>query len=143
MGIQDWPEDIILMESSGEPEMANELIAVTERVRDRGDCDVVIDFSSVDIITSSSLSKLLKLRKKLSDNGHKLVFCSVAMATKRIFLITGLEKISKFADDKFTALESLRKETQQEVSGESQETPPEASQEFPLEKLWERNAKTE
>jgi anti-anti-sigma factor len=142
MGIQDWPEDIILVESSGEPEMANELIAVTERVRDRGDCDVVIDFSSVDIITSSSLSKLLKLRKKLSDNGHKLVFCSVAMATKRIFLITGLEKISKFADDKFTALESLRKETQQEVSGESQETLPEASQEFPLEKLWERNAKT-
>lgn len=142
MGIQDWPEDIILVESSGEPEMANELIAVTERVRDRGDCDVVIDFSSVDIITSSSLSKLLKLRKKLSDNGHKLVFCSVAMATKRIFLITGLEKISKFADDKFTALESLRKETQQEVSGESQETLPEASQEFPLEKLWERNTKT-
>ena len=142
MGIQDWPEDIILVESSGEPEMANELIAVTERVRDRDDCDVVIDFSGVDIITSSSLSKLLKLRKKLSDNGHKLVFCSVAMATKRIFLITGLEKISKFADDKFMALESLRKETQQEVSGESQETLPEASQEFPLEKLWERNAKT-
>ena len=142
MGIQDWPEDIILVESSGEPEMANELIAVTERVRDRGDCDVVIDFSSVDIITSSSLSKLLKLRKKLSDNGHKLVFCSVAMATKRIFLITGLEKISKFADDKFTALESLRKETQQEVSGESQEAPPEASHDFPVHKLWERNTKT-
>jgi len=142
MGIQDWPEDIILLDLSGEPEMANEIIAVTEIVRERGDCDVVIDFSGVDIITSSSLSKLLKLRKKLSYNGHKLVFCSVAMATKRIFLVTGLEKISKFADDKFTALESLRKETQQEVSGESQKTPPEASQEFPLEKLWERNAKT-
>lgn len=142
MEIQDWPEDIILVNLPGEPQMANELIAVTEKVRDRGDCDVVIDFSGVDIITSSSLSKLLKLRKILSDNGHKLVFCSVAMATKRIFLVTGLEKISKFADDKFMALESLRKETQQEISGESQETQPEASQEFPLEKLWERNAKT-
>ena len=142
MGIQDWPENIILVNLPGEPQMTNELIAVTEKVRDRGDCDVVIDFSGVDIITSSSLSKLLKLRKILSDNGHKLVFCSVAMTTKRIFLVTGLEKISKFADDKFMALESLRKETQQEVSGESQETLPEASQEFPLEKLWERNAKT-
>ncbi|MCK5390852.1 MAG: STAS domain-containing protein [Deltaproteobacteria bacterium] len=142
MGIQDWPEDIILVDLPGEPQMTNELIAVTEKVRDRGDCDVVIDFSGVDIITSSSLSKLLKLRKILSDNGHKLVFCSVAMTTKRIFLVTGLEKISKFADDKFMALESLRKETQQEVSGESQEKPPEASQEFPLQKLWERNAKT-
>ncbi len=142
MEIQDWPEDIILVNLPGEPQMANELIAVTEKVRDRGDCDVVIDFSGVDIITSSSLSKLLKLRKILSDNNHKLVFCSVAMATKRIFLVTGLEKISKFADDKFMALESLQKETQQEISGESQETTPEASQEFLLEKLWERNAKT-
>ena len=142
MEIQDWPEDIILMNLPAEPQMANELIAVTEKVRDRGDCDVVIDFSDVDIITSSSLSKLLKLRKILSDNDHKLVFCSVALATKRIFLVTGLEKISKFADDKFMALESLQKETQQEISGESQEASPEASQEFPLEKLWERNTKT-
>ena len=68
MEIQDWPEDIILVNLPGEPQMANELIAVTEKVRDRGDCDVVIDFSSVDIITSSSLSKLLKLRKILLDN---------------------------------------------------------------------------
>jgi anti-anti-sigma factor len=126
----------------GEPQMGNELMTVTEIVRNRGDCDVVIDFTDVDIITSSSLSKLLKLRKILSDNDHKLVFCSVALATKRIFLVTGLEKISKFADDKFMALESLRKETQQRISGESQETPPEVSQEFPLQKLWERNTKT-
>ena len=56
--------------------------AVTEIVRDRGDCDVVIDFSSVDIITSSSLSALLKLHKLLTDCRHRLVFCSVAAATK-------------------------------------------------------------
>jgi anti-anti-sigma factor len=142
MEIQDWPEDVVLVNLPGEPQMADELMAVTEIVRNRGDCDVVIDFSDVDIITSSSLSKLLKLRKILSDNDHKLVFCSVALATKRIFLVTGLEKISKFADDKFMALESLRKETQQRISGESQETPPEVSQEFPLQKLWERNTKT-
>ena len=142
MEIQDWPEDIILVNLPGEPQMGNELITVTEIIRKRGDCDVVIDFSGVDIITSSSLSKLLKLRKILSDNDHKLVFCSVALATKRIFLVTGLEKISKFADDKFMALQSLRKETQQKITGESQEIPSEVSQEFPLQKLWERNIKT-
>jgi len=139
MVIQDWPEDVILVDLPREPEMANELITVSEKVCDRGDCDVVIDFSDVDIITSSSLSKLLKLRKKLSDNGHKLVFCSVSLVTKRIFLVTGLEKISNFADDKFMALKSLQEETQHEVPGEIPEIPLEVSQEFPLEKLWERN----
>jgi anti-anti-sigma factor len=108
MGIQDWSEDIILVDLPQEPEMGDELKTVTEMVRDRGDCEVVIDFSNVDIITSSSISKLLKLRKLLTDCGHRLVFCSVAAATRGIFTVTGLDGIFEFADDKFVALASLQ-----------------------------------
>jgi anti-anti-sigma factor len=108
MGIQNWSEDIILVDLPQEPEMSEELNAVTVMVRDRGNCDVVIDFSGVDIITSSSLSKLLKLRKLLTDCGHQLVFCCVAAATKGIFTVTGLDGIFEFADDKFVALASLQ-----------------------------------
>jgi len=107
MGIQDWSEDTILVDLSEEPEMGNELITVTEMVRDRGDCDVLIDFSDVDIVTSSNLSRLLKLRKKLSDSGHKLVLCSVSAATKGIFMITGLDGNFEFANDKSEVLASL------------------------------------
>ena len=108
MGIQDWSEDIILVDLPTEPEMGDELKTVTEMVRDRGDCDVVIDFSSVDIVTSSSLSKMLRLRKLLADCGHRLVFCSVAAATKGIFTVTGLDGIFELADDKFVALAGLQ-----------------------------------
>ena len=108
MGIQDWSEDIILVDLPQEPEMSDELTTVVGMVLDRGDCDVVIDFCSVDIVTSSSLSKLLKLRKLLADCGHRLVFCSVAAATKGIFTVTGLDGIFEFADDKFVALASLQ-----------------------------------
>jgi anti-anti-sigma factor len=108
MGIQDWSENIVLVDLPQEPEMGDELKTVTEMVRDRGDCDVVVDFSSVDIVTSSSLSKLLKLRKLLGDCGHRLVFCGVAAATKGIFTVTGLDGIFEVADDKFVALASLQ-----------------------------------
>jgi len=108
MGIQNWSEDIVLVELAQEPQTGDELKAVTEIVRDRGDCDVVIDFSNVDIVTSSSLSKLLKLRKLLADCGHRLVFCNVAAATKGIFTVTGLDGIFELADDKFVALASLQ-----------------------------------
>jgi len=108
MGIQNWEEDIILVDLSREPEMGDELKNVTEMVRDRGDCDVVIDFSDVDIVTSSSLSKMLKLRKLLADCGHQLVFSNVAAATKGIFTVTGLEGIFEIVDDKFVALASLQ-----------------------------------
>ncbi len=108
MGIQNWSEDVILVDLPTEPEMGEELVNVISMVRDRGDCDVVIDFSQVDIVTSSSLSKMLKLRKLLTDCGHKLVFCSVAPATKGVFTVTGLDGVFEFADDKFVALASLQ-----------------------------------
>ena len=108
MGIQNWSEDIVLVDLPPEPEMGDELRTVIELVRDRGDCEVVVDFSRIDIVTSSSLSKLLKLRKLLGDCGHRLVFCSVAAATKGIFTVTGLDGVFEIVDDKFVALASLQ-----------------------------------
>jgi len=108
MGIQNWSGDIVLVDLPPEPEIGEELKAVAEIVRDKGDCDVVLDFCQVDIITSSSLSKLLKLRKSLADCGHHLILCSVAPATKGILTVTGLDGIFELADDKFAALATLQ-----------------------------------
>lgn len=108
MGIQNWSENIVLVDLPPEPQIGDELKTVTEIVRDRGDCEVVVDFSSVDIITSSSLSALLKLRKLLADCGHRLIFCGVAAATKGVFTVTGLDGVFEIVDDKFIALASLQ-----------------------------------
>jgi anti-anti-sigma factor len=86
-------QDSVFIDLPGEPEMSNELEKVTESVRDTRNCDVFIDFSNVDIITSSSLSKLLKLRKLLGNHGCRLVLCNVADSIKGIFRIMGLEGI--------------------------------------------------
>ena len=107
MGIQDLAENVILVDAPAEPGLNEELKNVTEVVRERGNCDVVIDFSHVDIVTSSSLSKLLKLRKLLIDCEHRLVLCNVAAATKGIFSITALDGIFEMVEDQFAALASL------------------------------------
>ncbi|MFC1677220.1 STAS domain-containing protein [Planctomycetota bacterium] len=108
MGIQNWSEDIIILDLAAEPQTGDDLRSVIEVVRDRGDCEVLVDFSGVDIITSSSISALLKLRKLLEDCGHRLVFCSVAPATKGVFILTGLDEIFEFYDDKCVALAALQ-----------------------------------
>ncbi len=109
MGIQDWSENIIVVDLPQEPDLGDELEALTDIVRNRGNCEVVLDFSEVDIVTSSSLSKLLKLRKLLTDCGHKFVFCNLAPATKGIFTVTGLDDdVFEFVDDKFVALAGLQ-----------------------------------
>ncbi len=107
MGIQNWSENIILVDLPQEPEIADELETIVEMVRNRGDCDVVIDFSGVDTVTSSSLSGLLKLHKPVTDCGRRLVLCGVAAAIKGVFTITGLDGVFELADDKFAALATL------------------------------------
>jgi anti-anti-sigma factor len=108
MGIQNWSENIVVVDLPQEPQLGEELKAVTEIACKRGDCEVVLDFSEVDIVTSSSLSKLLKLRKLLGDCGQKLILCNVAAATKGIFTVTGIDSIFDMVDDKFVALASLQ-----------------------------------
>ena len=108
MGIQNWSENIVLVTLAEEPQMGEELRTVIEIVRDRGDCDVVIDFADVDIVTSSSIAKILKLRKALKDCRKKLVLCGVRNATRGIFMVTGLDNVFDFVEDKFIALASLQ-----------------------------------
>jgi anti-anti-sigma factor len=108
MGIQNWSENIVLVDLPTEPLMGDELKTVADIIKDRGDCDVVVDFSAIDIITSSSLSKLLKLRKMLTDCDHQLIFCNIPPATRGIFAVTGLEGVFKVVDDKFVALAGLQ-----------------------------------
>ena len=116
MGIENWSEDIVSVDLPPEPQIGDELKTVAEVVQDRGEYDMILDFSRVDVLTSSSLSKLLRLRKLLGECGHRLVFCSLAPATKGILTVTGLEGIFELVDDKFAALATLRQTPVSSVS---------------------------
>jgi anti-anti-sigma factor len=107
LAIQDFSKDIVHVTLPEEPHIREELGTVMEMVHSKGDCDVVVDFSYVDILTSSSISALLRLRKLLGDCGHQLVFYSVSGPTKSIFTATGLDGVFEFADDELIALQTV------------------------------------
>lgn len=108
MGIQQWSENVILVNLAPEPDLGEEVLSVCEMVSRHKEQDVVVDFSDVEIVTSSSIAKLLKLRKILHDNQRKLVFCCVQPQTKNIFLVTGLDTVFTFVADQFVALAGLQ-----------------------------------
>jgi anti-anti-sigma factor len=108
MGIQNWSENIILVNLAEEPYLGEELQTVIRMVSSQSDCNVVVDFAETSLITSSSLAKLLKLRKTLVENGQKLILCGVKPQTKGIFRLTGLEMVFKFAEDQLMALATLQ-----------------------------------
>ena len=105
MAIQKFSENVLLVDLPfKEPQIGEELKSINEIVSNRDDCDVIVDFFRVEIITSSSLSNLIILRRLLREHGRELILCNVAIVTKYIFTVTGLDTVFDFIDDKFAAL---------------------------------------
>ena len=108
MGVQQWSDNIILVNLAQEPQLGEELQAVNAMVTDKGDCDVVVDFADIDLITSSSIAKLLKLRKALVDCDRRLAISSVKPRVYKVFTVTGLDSVFEFVEDQFLALAGLQ-----------------------------------
>jgi anti-anti-sigma factor len=108
MGIQNWSENVMLVNLAQEPYMGEELATAISVVTEHPDKDVVIDFAEVQIVTSSSIAKLLKLRRLLFDQGRHLILCSMKPKTRAIFKLTGLDSVFEFLEDQFVALASLQ-----------------------------------
>jgi anti-anti-sigma regulatory factor len=107
MAIQERSQGVVLVELPKEPLVRDELEVVLGIVRHRGGCEVVVDFSEVDIITSVALSSLLKLQKLLGDCGGRLVLCNVAAVTRGILSVVGVDGLFVVHEGKFGALETV------------------------------------
>lgn len=108
MAIERWSENVILVTLAKEPQLGEELETTTTMISELPDCDVVVDFAEVDILTSSSIAKLLKLRKAVRDNHRHLVLSAVAPRTKNVFAITCIMDVFEFVEDKTVALAGLQ-----------------------------------
>jgi anti-anti-sigma factor len=108
MSVQNWSDNIILVNLAPEPQTGEELQMAIEMATETGGYDVVVDFAQVGIVTSSSIAKLLKLHKALEGSGRRLVLSTVGKQTKEVFAVTGLDNIFEFIDDQYVALAGLQ-----------------------------------
>lgn len=120
MGVQNFSEGTVLIVLPAEPQTSVELETVNKKVSRRCDYDVIIDFSRVEILASSSISNLIILHHWLRGCGHKLTLCNVSFATKCIFNRVELNAFFDFADDKFAALESAHPTEPRAHSGDTE-----------------------
>jgi anti-anti-sigma factor len=107
MSIQYWSPGTILVDLPPQLQEHDELQEVMEMVHEQGACNVVVDFASVRVTGCATLTRLLQLRQVLHDHGRKLVLCSVAPATRGVFVIARLDGVFDFVQDKFAALAHL------------------------------------
>jgi len=107
MGIQNWSDEIIVVDLADDPQFTDELNAVSDAV-DSAPKHVVLNFAAVGFINSSNVAKLLRIRKAVGAKARKLLLCDVNTQVWGVFLVTGLDKIFTFTNDVATALASLQ-----------------------------------
>lgn len=108
MGIQNFSEDVLLVTLPEQPQQGNELETVSRMLRGEADCDVLIDFCSVQMLTSETISGLIVLDGLLSVYGRQLVLCNVSPPIKGIFERAGLVAVFEFADTELAGLQRIR-----------------------------------
>ncbi len=109
MAVQQWNEDTLVVKLTDDPVLSEEMAEVNVRL-DETDRDVVLDFSDLALLTSSGISKLLRLRKRTIVAGRKLLLCSLQDRVWSVLLVTGLDAIFVFAEDVSEALTRIQKD---------------------------------
>jgi anti-anti-sigma factor len=104
MPLERWSDRVIVVHLCDDPSFTDDLLAFDAAVG----ADLVLDFAAVHHVNSSNLGLLLKLRKRASADGAKLVLCSVNDAVWGAFLATSLDGLFEFSDNVPTALATLQ-----------------------------------
>lgn len=109
--MQQLSEHVLLITLSTEPQSGHEAETVLRSAGARTDCDVIVDLSVVEIMSSATLCSLLILERLMSTSSRQLILCSVPPSIMGVFTRVGLHKLFHFASDDFTALQALDRST--------------------------------
>lgn len=107
MPIEQWSENVVVVRLAENPHTGDDLEALDSDTRQR-DFHAVVDFSSVRMLNSSNLAKLIKIRRQMNERESRLLICGTNDQTWGAFLITNLDKFFDFTDDVTTALATLQ-----------------------------------
>ena len=107
MAVQKWDDETFVVTLGDDPALSEDIGEIMARLRGKC-CDVVLDLSELGHLTSSGISKLLRLRKHQLDHGRRLILCAPTDRVWSVFLATGLDSIFVVAEAVSDALAHLK-----------------------------------
>jgi len=107
MPLEQWSDSVVVARLADDPQLTEDLVSLEHAAGARA-ASAVLDFGGVNFINSSNLAKLLKLRKKITGEGGKLILCNVGMQVLGALLVTGLDKLFTVSDNVTTALATVQ-----------------------------------
>jgi anti-anti-sigma factor len=109
MPVEKWSESVVIVHLADDPQFTDELEDLEEFAAATPQRpNAVLDFSPVNVINSSNLARLLKLRKQALANDRRLILCSVGSHVLNTLLVTGLDNVFELSQNVSTALATLQ-----------------------------------
>ncbi len=68
---------------------------------------IVLDFTGVDLISSSLLGKLILLQRRVDGSGGKLRLCELSPTVQSVFKTSNLDRLFGIVRDRAAALEAM------------------------------------
>ncbi len=90
-----------ILDEANIQELGQELFGLVES---DGREKLLLNFTSVDFLSSAALGKLITLDKKVKANGGTLKLCNIRPEIYEVFAITRLNKLFDIRDDEADAL---------------------------------------
>jgi anti-sigma B factor antagonist len=94
-----------ILDESNIQDMGQELFQLVEEQKRN---KLLLNFTSVDFLSSAALGKLITLDKKVKAHGGKLKLSNIQPDIYEVFAITKLNKLFDIRDDEATALAAFQ-----------------------------------
>jgi anti-sigma B factor antagonist len=87
-------------------EVADEVAAALPN--DGSPIRLVVDFSDVSLISSTLLSKLIQLQRRIDNSSGRMRLCEMSPMIQSVFRTSNLDRLFKIDRDQRTALDSFQ-----------------------------------
>jgi anti-sigma B factor antagonist len=86
-------------------EVADQVLAALPN--DNSPIRIILDFSDVNLISSTLLSKLILLQRRVANSGGKLRLCEMSPVIQQVFRTSNLDRLFSIDRDQRAAIESF------------------------------------
>jgi anti-sigma B factor antagonist len=93
-----------ILDAANIQSMGEELFALVEQ---DGRKSLLLDFTSVEFLSSAALNKLIILDKKVKAANGRMRICSLRPEIREVFVITRLNQLFEIKEDEKEAIESF------------------------------------
>ncbi len=95
-----------ILEAQHIQELGEELLYLVDH---DGNKDLLLDFNSVEFLSSAALNKLIILDKKVKAKAGQLKLCNLMPEIREVFVITRLNQLFDIVDTRDKALEAFKR----------------------------------